>query len=350
MKLRSRTRPRATMKSKVFILTTGGTISQRSNEDGVAITGFKPEELASKMGVPNVEIEFKKLIQKGSKDIVPDDWRIIAVAIADALSKEPSGIVILHGTDTMHYTAAALSFMLQNLCVPIVLTGSIIPGGDRGSDSLPNLRDAIHVATHSDVAEVCIVFSADEVRTKGVIIRGNRARKTHSHAINAFESINVPPIGYIEDGKIVPTNLKINSRKSSKVKLSIDLDQNVVLIKLNPAVTPERLARQLHGASGAVLEGTGIGHMRSDLYNVVASFNKPVVMSTQTAYGGECLGLYEGDRYVLNISNVIPGGDMNSDTALVKLMWALKQGDVRLTMQTNIAGEISDGSPTSPTH
>ena len=282
-------------------------------------------------------------------DIVPDDWKAIATATADVVSKEPRGVVILHGTDTLHYTASALSFMLRDLSLPVVFTGSMIPGGDIGSDFLANLRDAICVAAHSDLAEICVVFSADVKRAKGVIIRGSRARKVHSYAINAFDSINVPPIGYVQDGKIALTELKTNHRNSSKLRLTTELDRNVVLIKLNPAVTPEMLTQNLRAASGAVLEGTGIGHIKTDLQDVVARFSKPAVISTQTIYGGERLGLYDVDRYILGIPNIIPAGDMNSDTALVKLMWALKQnGDIKSIMQSNIAGEISDFASIRP--
>jgi len=335
--------PRRIMKPKVVILTTGGTIGHRSNQDGVAVMDFNPGDLVSEIGLPDIDLEFKEIMQKGSMDVVPDDWKAIATATADAMVKEPRGVVILHGTDTMHYTAAALSFMLQDPGVPIVLTGSMIPGGDIGSDSLPNLRDAIRVAARSDVAEVCVVFSADAARAKGVIIRGNRARKVHSHAIDAFESINVSPIGYIENDEIVLTSLKTNRRKSSRLTLSTDLEQNVVLVKLNPAVTPGMLMRHLQASSGAVLEGTGVGHVKTDLHGVIASFARPTVISTQTVYGGERLGSYDVDRRILDIPNIIPVGDMTSETALVKLMWALKQdGDITSLMQTDIAGELSD--------
>lgn len=331
------------MNPKVFVLTTGGTISHRSNKGGVAVMDFSPQDLTLEIGIPDIDLEVKEIMRKGSMDVVPEDWKLIAVAAAEAVSRRARGVVILHGTDTLHYTAAALSFMVQDPGVPIVLTGSMIPGGDPGSDALPNLRDAVRVAGHADLAEVCIVFSADVERTKGVIIRGSRARKVHSYAIDAFESINLPPIGYVENDEVVLTSLTANRRKTSTLKLSTDLDQNVVLVKLNPAVTPDMLTRHLQAASGVVLEGTGVGHIKTDLQEVVARFGKPAVLATQTIYGGERLGSYDVDRHILEIPNVIPAGGMTSETGLVKLMWALKQdGDIRSIMQTDIAGEMSD--------
>src|SRR5215217_2959264 len=207
------------MRHKVHILTTGGTISHSTNEAGIAVMNFDPESLVSAINLPDIDLEFTGILQKGSMDILPSDWRVIAVATAAALSKNPAGVVILHGTDTMHYTAAALSFMLQDLAVPVVLTGSMVPGGDVGSDSLPNLRDAIRVAAYADSAEVCVVFSADAARSRGTVIRGNRARKVHSYAIDAFTSINVPPIAYIEQSEFVFTDLETRTRHSSALRM-----------------------------------------------------------------------------------------------------------------------------------
>jgi L-asparaginase type I len=327
---------------KVIVLTTGGTIGHRSRQDGVAVLDFDPKQLASEIGLSDVDLEFKEVLRKGSMSIVPQDWQLMATAVAEATTQRPRGVVILHGTDTMHYTASALAFMLRNLGMPVVITGSMIPGGDSGSDALANLRDAIVVAAEADFAEVCVVFSADAARTKGVIIRGCRARKMHSHAIAAFASINAPPIGTIAGKAIARTSLAVRPRTTTALTLATGLDTNVMLVKVTPNLMPDALDRYLQGASGVVLEGTGVGHIREELQSVIARFNKPAVITTQTVCGGERLGSYEADRAILAIPNIIAVGDMSSDTALVKLMWALRQGDdVKSIMQTDIAGEIS---------
>ena len=321
---------------KVIVLTTGGTIGHRSERSGVAVMDFNPAGLAEMMerALPGIELEFRDVIRKGSMDIGPDDWIVIATAVADAVASEPDGVVITHGTDTMHYTAAALAFMLRDLPVPVAMTGSMIPGGDPNSDSMPNLRDAIAVAARAEFAEVCVVFA-------GAIVRGCRARKVHSHAIDAFISVNAPLIGAVEGGRIVIGDTGAKSRSTSALRLVTPLDTNVVLVKLTPNMTPAALTRQLQGASGAVLEGTGVGHIRTDLQPTLVAFGKPVVIATQTVQGGEKLGAYDADRAILSIPNIILGGDMSSDTALVKLMWALPQGgDIKALMRTNIAGEI----------
>ena len=330
------------MSDKVIVLTTGGTIGHSSSMAGVAALDFDPRDLQSQLDVSGVCLQFKHVFRKGSMDIVPDDWQTMASAVFEAVEQRPAGIVILHGTDTLQYTASALTFMLGDCSLPIVMTGSMIPGGDAGSDSLANLRDAVTVAARADFAEVCVVFSADVERTEGIIIRGCRARKVHSGALNAFASINSLPIGHISNGRIVRTSLSVRSRGAVLRRAATSLDQNVVLIKLTPNMSPEMLARCLVGSSAAVLEGTGVGHIRTDLQSVVEKFGKPVVISTQAVYGGEKLGGYDVDRHILALNNVIPAGDMASETALVKLMWALRQGgDVKSIMRTNIAGEIA---------
>ena len=321
-------------KPKVIVLTTGGTIGHRSESNGVATMSFDPAGLVSALALPDVEIEFRAVMRKGSMDVGPADWVVIARSVSDAMASAPRGVVIAHGTDTMHYTAAALAFVLRGLPAPIVMTGSMIPGGDAGSDALPNLRDAVTVAAFADLAEVCVVFM-------GKIIRGTRARKVHSHAVDAFTSINAPPIGTVTAGQVVMGALKVARRSASMLSLTTALDTNVVLVKLTPNLSKEALSRQLEGASGAVLEGTGVGHIAADLRSVVAAFRKPVVVTTQTVYGGEKLGIYEVDKDILAIPNVIPAGDNSSETTLVKLMWALPQGgDIKALIRTNIAGEI----------
>ena len=262
------------MSPKVIVLTTGGTIGHRSREDGVAVLDFDPKRLISGIGLSDLEIETKELFRKGSMSIAPEDWQSIAAAVAEAMMKKPRGVVILHGTDTMHYTASALAFMLRNLSMPVVMTGSMLPGGDGGSDGPANLRDAVVVAAQADFAEVCVVFSADAERTKGVIIRGCRARKVHSHAIDAFVSINVPPIGTIEGTTITRSTLEVRPRTPAKLELATGLDTNVVLVKVTPNMLPEWLDRCLKGASGVVLEGTGVGHIRADLLSVGRPFQQ----------------------------------------------------------------------------
>ena len=115
------------MKPKVLVLTTGGTIGHRSQKDGVAVMNFDPKGLIASIGLPDVDLEFRSIFRKGSMDIVPDDWVVLAEAVAQAVALRPRGVVILHGTDTMAYSASALAFMFEALAKPVIFTGSQVP-------------------------------------------------------------------------------------------------------------------------------------------------------------------------------------------------------------------------------
>ena len=329
--------------ARVIVLTTGGTIGHITGAAGVAALDFDTTSLLTTVGISDVDVDVRHVFRKGSMDIGPEDWYRLASAVSEAIAERPAGVVILHGTDTMHYMASALTFLLGDCGVPIVMTGSMIPGGDAGSDALANLRDALTVAVQADFAEVCVVFSRDQERTEAAIIRGCRARKVHSCAINAFASINAPLIGRVSGGHLLRTSLAVRPRGTVRIGDIVKFEENVALIKLIPNMSPDMLSKSLAGVSAAVLEGTGVGHIRTDLQPVVAQFGKPVVICSQAALGGERLGLYDVDRHILGIPNVIPGGNMPSETALVKLMWALPQGgDTKAIMRTNVAGELGD--------
>src|SRR5262249_23107145 len=145
------------------------------------------------------------------------------------------------GTDTLAYSASALTFLLGDCGVPVVMTGSMIPGGDPGSEALANLRDAITVAARADFAEVCVVFSADPERSEGIIISGCRARKIHSRAINAFASVNSPPLGRVSGDRILRTALAARPRGMAQRRVVTSFDPNVALIKLTPNMSSEML-------------------------------------------------------------------------------------------------------------
>ena len=331
------------MKPLIYLFSTGGTISEQSTKDGAVPLKGHEDWLLAHLEEGGITVRMKPApVAKGSAHLVPEDWKTIARAVADAIREGAHGVVVLHGTDTMQYTASALSFMLSGLTVPVVMTGSMIPGADPGSDAPFNVQNAVTVAAYSDLAEICIVFSADQRKSRGMILRGCRARKIHSTHLDAFTSVNLSPLGYVKEGKIIYTRVQRRKRGTAALKLSLDLDPNVVLVKQHPAITARGLEHLLEGASGAVLEGTGAGHLRTELHEVIASFNRPVVMTTQAIFGGVRWGMYASDQAYLGIKNLIPGGDMTGETALVKLMWALGQkGDVRSTMLTDFAGELN---------
>lgn len=329
----------------VYVLTTGGTINTYVDKSGVAHVGDNTKNLVSKVKSSGIEIEAKTLMSKGSASLEPSDWSLIAKEVGSVIESRPDilGIVILHGTDTMHYTAAALSFMVRKPGIPIVLTGSMVSGSDKSSDAISNFNAAVRFAAESDIAECVVVFSADAMGKKKMVIRGCRARKINSIALNAFDSINAPPLAFVDKDGIHYTNASYEKRGTrSNLKVDTKLEPKVVFIKQNPALSAATLKRFLKGARGAVIEGTGRGHVNESLLRSISEFKGPIVVSTQALYGGEGIGTYDLGRKMLRLGNIIPSGDMPSETAFVKLMWCLAHsGSVKKMFLTNFCSEFS---------
>jgi glutamyl-tRNA(Gln) amidotransferase subunit D len=341
-------------KKLIHILATGGTIMSRSPSKGEADVVEKANEILPNISVDGVECRVRPVLSKGSANMIPSDWVTIAEAAKESIDEGVDGIVILHGTDTMQYSGAALSFMITGSPVPVVLTGSMVPMGDPGTDGIGNLYCSVRVAAYADLAEVCLVFSDDPVDEKRkVIIRGTRLKKVHSTSKRAFASINQDPIGYVEGSDITIQNVQAHRSDDRKCTLNTLLNPNVCLIKTNPGLRSDHLSRILEMYDGAVLEGTGIGHLRVDdgVLDTIRTFGKPVALSTQCLNGGERLGTYAMDKKILAIPNLIPVRDMLPEVALVKLMWCLGQdkGDVRERLLSNIADEIQQMSVEGPT-
>jgi glutamyl-tRNA(Gln) amidotransferase subunit D len=327
----------------VHVLATGGTILSKTFDSraGAEILSYK--QTLPEISVEGVDYEIREIMVKASFDFIPSDWQRVAEAVYKSIKDGVDGVVVLHGTDTMQYTASALSFMLGYPEVPVVLTGAMIPGGNPGSDGPGNVRAAIRVAANADLGHVCVVFSADPDMERKLIIKGTRAKKIHSHAVNAFASINEEPLGQVVGDRIELRDDRIR-RGERRSYLNTQLNTRAGLVKMTPTITDEIMEKILTLYDGVVIEGTGLGHIRTDdkFINIVESYGRPVVITTQCLHGGEKLGIYALDKKILGIKNIIPTGDMLPETALVKLMWSMAQGgDVRSLMLSNIAGEIS---------
>lgn len=328
---------------RVAVVTTGGTIEHFvGDSNGVAELGYDVANLLDGVAAAGIDVSVDALFQKGSRNLTPDDWGEIAGAVRAALDEGVDGIVVLHGTDTMHYSAAAVAFAMGLTSVPIVFTGSIMPGSQVDGDATDNLRDAIAVAAFADIAEVCVVFSADEARTHRAILRGVCSKKMHSTAVGALRSPMMAPLGLVRDGAVTLTGTHRRRGLSSGVSSGrLQFDARVGLIKLHPGLTASVLETYLGEHSAVVVEGTGVGHLHDRLYEVVAAWKHPVVVSTQTPFGGESLGQYAGDQALMDLPNVIQGGAMTSETAYVKLSWCLAgNADPYVAMTEELVGEF----------
>lgn len=343
-------------KPKISMITTGGTIISRVDyRTGGTAPLEKPEDLLA--NVPELkDIVFLDGVltpfKIASEDLNYKNWQKLAEMVALEL-RGSKGVLIAHGTDTMHYTSAALSFMLKNLGKPVVFVGSQ-RSSDRGSsDAAMNLICAAHTAV-SDIAEVGICMHATTDDHYCYFTRGTKARKMHSSRRDAFRSINEMPLAKVStNGKIDVLNNNYKKRSDEKTTADTKFEPKIALLKAYPGSEPdvmEYLAKK--GYKGFVIEGTGLGHVPTDAekswipaIKKMAKDGLPVVVTTQTLYGRINTNVYSNLRVLFNEAKAIPGEDMLPEVAYVKLGWVLAHAKdlegVKKLMLTNIAGEIT---------
>jgi len=344
-------------KPKVALISTGGTIISRVDyKTGGVYAVENPKELLH--NVPElakiVNLKMSNTINKMSEDFDPDDWQKLAKHVAKELNSGKKGVIITHGTDILHYTSSALSFFLRNLYKPVVLVGAQ-RSSDRGSsDAGMNLVCASYVAL-SNIGEVGICMHGDTSDRFCYFIRGTKARKMHTTRRDAFRSVNEPPLAKIfPSGKIEITNKKFRERKEKKVTVDAKIDENVAIVKAYPGSHPKVIDFHVkNGCKGFVVEATGLGHVPTEVSKrpwttVIKKYSEqgiPFVITSQTIYGRVNPYVYTNLRKLFVESKAIPGEDMLTETAYVKLMWILgktKSFDkIRELMLTNYAGEIT---------
>ena len=330
-------------KSKVFLIGCGGTISAKSRKNA-----WKPGELTESeilKEIPHLnriaEIGAMDLFRVDSSNMQPENWATLAQTIFLKL-EEYDGIVITHGTDTLHYSAAAMSFMIQDLNKPILFTGSQFALSQIGSDARRNLFDAVRVAAEADLAESAIVFN-------GKILRGNRSKKFREVEFDAFDSVGMGPLGIVEN--TIRLNGEQIKRSGKKPKLANGIEPNVYLIKLHPGFNPKIVETMINnGTKGFVLEGFGAGNVPTEERTVIPYIKRavdsgiPVVITTQCTLGTSWVYLYDVGRKALEAGG-IPSFDLLNEVALVKLMWVLKQTKdmkkIKEMMLKNYCGEIT---------
>lgn len=338
-------------KPTVSLIGTGGTIAcYVEYRTGAVFPASSAEDLA--FAVPEIfdiaNIKAKVAFQIFSEDMTINHWKKLAKLVADELNNGASGVVIPHGTDTMGYTSAALSFMLKNLSGPVVLVGAQRSSDRPSSDATQNLIAAVDVAANSDIGEVVVVMHGEISDSFNVIHRGTKVRKFHTSRRDAFKSVNIEPIGRVENGEI---KIKNKYRRKTKTKVVVDdkICSDVAMVYFYPDLKPEDIPEH----KGIVLVGTGLGHVSNNIIPRIKELIKKgtvFVMTSQCFYGRVNMNVYSKGRDLLK-TGVISCEDMLPETAYVKLMWALahskKPDEIKRIMQTNIAGEISDRTKTN---
>ncbi|MFH0748388.1 MAG: Glu-tRNA(Gln) amidotransferase subunit GatD [Candidatus Bathyarchaeota archaeon] len=339
----------------IAIISTGGTIASRIDyRTGAVWPALTTKDILSVVpeisSIANLktEILFKLL----SENVYAPHWTEIAMRVAKYIGEKVDGVVICHGTDTMTYTSAALSFALQNLSVPVILVGSQRSSDRPSSDAAMNLTNAIRAAASVPIAEVMVCMHETISDTSTVLHRGTKVRKLHTSRRDAFKSVNANPLARVEADRITVLENSYNERKSDKVLvLRPDFDEKVALIKFHPGLNPEIIEWYANkGYRGIILEGTGLGHVGRYCFSEIQKAIKKemfVGMCSQCMYGRVNMKIYETGRDLVKLG-VVPLGDMLPETAFIKLSWILGQNknldDIKKIMLTNIAGEISSRS------
>ena len=322
------------MSKRIALLATGGTIACRHTPDGL-IPALHAEELLRDIPVrPGVEVICRDVFSMDSSNIQPEEWTTLARAVDEAM-QDCDGVVITHGTDTMGYTAAALSYMLLGQKKPVILTGSQLPLGAPLSDAETNLSCALEAACHG-VPGTYVCFARK-------LILGTRAVKTRTMSFDAFDSVNRSPAGTIDSEGV---HFLRPQRVEEKYKLRPEVDNRVFLLKLYPGTQPDVMDYVLRaGYRGLVIEAFGLGGLHYIRRNLVDKLHMlrengvRVLVVTQCMYEKADLSIYEVGNQMLK-ADVISGMDMTTEAAVTKMMWALRTDDPDAWLARDLCGEM----------
>ncbi len=334
-------------KPTVLIIHTGGTIASKIDyRTGGVHPAYNPEDIIE--SVPEIQeianIKTEKAFNILSEDMKPEYWTKLAKTIKKNKDRV-DGIVITHGTDTMHYTSAALSFAVQNPNIPIVLTGAQRSSDRPSTDGALNLTSSVlYAAEGKPGVFVCFHETVDD--TSAIIIPGCKARKMHSTRRDAFKSVNKNPHARIKNGKIEYIDELKNGDEES---FETSFEGKVALVKTYPGYNGVSLKKYRdEGYKGIVIEGTGMGHVpESVLKEIEKCIDDGIIvaMATQCIYGRVNMKVYDRGRDTGRLG-VMSSGDMHPETALVKLMWVLANenntGKIRDLFYQNLSGELNE--------
>ena len=341
---------------KVKLFGTGGTIASRLDyRTGAVIPAFSPGELYG--AVPELadicNLETEKVFAVFSENMGPEQYMALAKAIGREIENGIDGIVIGHGTDTLHHTAAALTFMVQDSPIPIVLVGSQRSSDRPSSDAALNLMHAMKAAGSSDIAEVMVCMFGPTSDEYGLLHKGTRVRKMHSSYRSTFRTIGDTPLARINRKEIMPIKTDYKKRRNDRnVKIMPFFEPKVGMLYFWPGMQADALDAFIdNGYKGIIIVGTGLGHVNKSLYPAIERAQEkgiPVFMTLQTLWGYVHMFVYDTGRDLM-AKGIIPLGNMLPEVAWVKLGWVLGQTNdydkVKEMMLDPINDEITEREP-----
>ncbi len=337
-------------KKDLAVISTGGTIASYVDyRTGAVHPALSAEDLI--FSVPELmdlcNVRAKVLFSILSENMKVSHWQELAKTVAEELNSGAAGAIIPHGTDTMGFTSAALSFMLRNLTGPVVCVGAQRSSDRPSSDATMNLLAAARLCVESDLGEVVVVMHGDTSDTCNHVHRGTKVRKMHSSRRDAFRSINVGHIATVE-GEKISFHEEYTRRSEGPVELKGRMDGRASLLHFYPGLEAEHFDFIAEHVKGLVVAGTGLGHVSEEIVQSIKRAVRKgvhVAVTTQCLHGAVNLNVYSTGRDMI-AAGAVPLGDMLPETAYVKLMWAMGQTDdadeVRKIMLTDIAGELTD--------
>lgn len=311
---------------RILILFTGGTIASMKTEAGLEPVLNAEQILSHLPDIPeHIVLDSRQICNLDSTNVDYRIWLQLVEAIEENYERY-DGFVICHGTDTMAYTAAALSYLIQNPEKPIVLTGSQQPIQMEITDAKKNLYDSIVYAAAPESKGVCLIFD-------GKVIAGTRAKKTKSFSYHAFSSINFPELASMQHGKIV--RYIPCEREEGKVKFYHEMNPRVYALKLTPGISPEILQTIFEEYDSIVVESFGVGGIPdciiADFCRLMKQYrdgSKVIIMTTQVTYEGSNLSTYEVGKRIKGSFPYLEAYDMNFEAVFTKIMWIMGLGQL----------------------
>lgn len=343
-------------KPNVVLFGTGGTIASRLDyRTGAVVPAFSPGELYG--SVPELadicNLTTEKLFGVFSENMGPEQYVCLAERIGQAIADGVDGVVVGHGTDTMHHTAAALTFMVQDPPVPIVMVGSQRSSDRPSSDAALCLICAVKAAAEGDIAEVVVSMFGPTSDEYCLIHRGTRVRKMHSSYRSTFRTIGDIPLAMIDPDAIKPLRDDYKRRRDDRdVKVNSAYSEDVTILYYYPGMKPDVMEAMVDaGYRGIVIAGTGLGHVNKPTYRALQKAKDAgvhVYMTVQTLWGFVGMYVYETGREMMDLG-VVPLANMLPEVAFIKLSWVLGQTDerdeVRKLMLTTVGDEITEREP-----